>query len=463
MLFTLQCRVCIYNKMKICSSFAQRLTCCFAAAMLFFTCPSMATEGWETNVTVAEQKAQEQGKGLLIFFTGSDWCAPCMRLHQHVLSKKEFIDVASQFFVLVELDYPNKREHLTNEQNEHLIVQKKRYDISSYPTVIFTDANGRPVCGNSGFPQFYSKKQKDGTSLNLSPSDKVDDAIKYLDIVNSKIKAFNELYARVRSSQGDERYASLGEFLKLLTPHDIETFYYSLFYEAMKAPGDPTGYAAKWFEEQEMKNFREFERSLRQGFRSDSAAFFDAFERYLQNNSNLRPAVRQKILFEQCELLKGLERYVECLAKVHAAIEAMPESYLARGKLQEAKAWIESNSARLEQSKIEKKSFGDLRRSMQPSELRNPARYRDALERFLSDKGDWTPEARKIVVEEIACAYMAEGKIDEATARLQQEIDRASDIPEAAGSNRALASIIESFRTSNERHITTMKSRFDMK
>jgi len=40
---------------------------------------------------------------------GSDWCPPCMALHDNVLTQPEFLDYADKNLELVEIDFPRNK------------------------------------------------------------------------------------------------------------------------------------------------------------------------------------------------------------------------------------------------------------------------------------------------------------------------------------------------------------------
>ena len=74
------------------------------------------------------------GKPIFAFFTGSDWCGWCMKLQAAVFSKDVFIAWAEQHVVLLELDFP-KRKQLSPEltkQNNNL---QQAFKVSGFPTV----------------------------------------------------------------------------------------------------------------------------------------------------------------------------------------------------------------------------------------------------------------------------------------------------------------------------------------
>jgi protein disulfide-isomerase len=99
---------------------------------------------WQTNFDAAKRKAKDEQRFLLVDFTGSDWCPWCMKLKGEVFDQAEFKAEAPKRFVLVELDYPRRKQLAAElkKQNDQL---KKRYRISEYPTILLLDATGRVV------------------------------------------------------------------------------------------------------------------------------------------------------------------------------------------------------------------------------------------------------------------------------------------------------------------------------
>src|SRR6218665_1313448 len=96
-------------------------------------------EGWSTDLDKALAQAKKEKKSVLVEFTGSDWCPPCIAVRKSVLSKKNFIDQASKDFVLVELDFPRGDKELA-KKNEPL---REKYGVEGYPTVILLTAEGK--------------------------------------------------------------------------------------------------------------------------------------------------------------------------------------------------------------------------------------------------------------------------------------------------------------------------------
>ncbi|MGB2266252.1 MAG: thioredoxin family protein, partial [Akkermansiaceae bacterium] len=59
--------------------------------VLILTCSGIANaSGWTTNLESALASAKKSKKFVLAQFTGSDWCPPCMMIHDKVFSKSAF-------------------------------------------------------------------------------------------------------------------------------------------------------------------------------------------------------------------------------------------------------------------------------------------------------------------------------------------------------------------------------------
>lgn len=118
---------------------------------LFVVSQVSAAEGeWLTDFAKAQAKAKQEGKMVLLEFTGSDWCAPCKALHKQVFSKKEFLEFAKDRLVLVEVDFPIRKK-LSEEQKQANEDLGRKYKVEGYPTVIVLDKDGKLVFEQGGY------------------------------------------------------------------------------------------------------------------------------------------------------------------------------------------------------------------------------------------------------------------------------------------------------------------------
>lgn len=95
---------------------------------------------WYTNFNQAVQAAQNSRLPLLLFFTGSDWCGWCKKMHQEVFSSPDFAKAAGNNFIFVDIDFPMNTQ-LPPEQAQQNAQLKQKYGVTGYPTVIILDSN----------------------------------------------------------------------------------------------------------------------------------------------------------------------------------------------------------------------------------------------------------------------------------------------------------------------------------
>lgn len=97
---------------------------------------------WQSSFEAAINKAKEINKPVLIYFTGSDWCGPCMRLDKELFHTEKFKVFSKENMVLYKANYPRNSDLVTKENrriNEELSI---RYGQSSFPTMIVVNADG---------------------------------------------------------------------------------------------------------------------------------------------------------------------------------------------------------------------------------------------------------------------------------------------------------------------------------
>ena len=109
--------------------------------------PAFAAE-WLTDLDTAKTKAEQEGKAILVNFTGSDWCGYCIRMRRDVLDKPEFAAYADGKFVLVEVDVP--RAPIPQEEREQRLALCREYEVTGFPTVLVMNAGGEILGGFSG-------------------------------------------------------------------------------------------------------------------------------------------------------------------------------------------------------------------------------------------------------------------------------------------------------------------------
>jgi len=106
---------------------------------------------WHTNLEEAQTLSLENDKPVLIYFTGSDWCAPCKKLKEDFFESPKFKDKAKDL-VLVIIDYPRQVSLLSQEQldyNKSIISKYNKQQ--TFPKVVMLNPTGTEVGRISGY------------------------------------------------------------------------------------------------------------------------------------------------------------------------------------------------------------------------------------------------------------------------------------------------------------------------
>ena len=122
------------------------------ASMLLGAASAQAGEGWLHDYDKALAEAKAEGKHVLVEFHGSDWCPPCIKLNKEVLSKDAFKSFADEKLVLVDADFPRKKE-LPADLKAHNMKLAEQFGVQYFPTVLIIDAEGKVLDKMVGFPR----------------------------------------------------------------------------------------------------------------------------------------------------------------------------------------------------------------------------------------------------------------------------------------------------------------------
>lgn len=125
----------------------------FLVAALLLTV-LLSSISWQTDFEKARKEAKVSGKEILLNFSGSDWCGPCIRMHKEIFESEAFINYATDHLVLLNADFPRLRKNqLTAEQ------QKKNDELAElfnkegkFPMTVLLTADGKVLKSWEGFP-----------------------------------------------------------------------------------------------------------------------------------------------------------------------------------------------------------------------------------------------------------------------------------------------------------------------
>jgi thioredoxin-related protein len=109
---------------------------------------------WETDFSKAQQSAQSEHKLILLNFSGSDWCGPCIRMHTDIFESSSFTQYADEHLVLVNADFPRLKKHaLSKDQQLKNDQLAEKYDKDGiFPLTVLLNADGKVLKEWQGLP-----------------------------------------------------------------------------------------------------------------------------------------------------------------------------------------------------------------------------------------------------------------------------------------------------------------------
>lgn len=289
----------------------KRILTITAVSLFSLASASALAEGWTNDFEAAKKTATDKGKDLLLNFTGSDWCGWCVKLKDEVLSDQGFRENVADHFVLVELDFPRSVEGLaklsneTQEQNQKL---QQVYQVQGFPTILLTDAEGRPYARTG-----YLKGGPEKYLANLEA------------LLNNRKKrdaAFAEAEEKSGSAKALALFAGLQEVPK------ADWRFYKEIVETIKAndPEDVTGLNAA--EKLEMA-LLELEKRLQFAMQNrQPARALELIDEFLEGQ-DLEGEKKQKLLATKLNILNATQNYEGMEMVIDQIIAIDPESNYA--------------------------------------------------------------------------------------------------------------------------------------
>jgi thioredoxin-related protein len=110
---------------------------------------------WHNNMDEAKAIARKEHKHILLNFSGSDWCGPCIRLHKEILGSDNFQQFAGTSLVLVNADFPRaKKNQLSKDQQKMNEALADQYNSKGdFPLTLLLNENGKILKQWDGFPK----------------------------------------------------------------------------------------------------------------------------------------------------------------------------------------------------------------------------------------------------------------------------------------------------------------------
>jgi thioredoxin-related protein len=120
--------------------------------LMLLVVASVYSQNWKADFEDAKATAAKENKNIVLVFSGSDWCAPCIKLDKVVWQSEDFKKEAEKNWVTYKADFPKKKANqLTPELTEANKKLAEKYNKNgSFPLVVLLDPSGK-VIGMTGF------------------------------------------------------------------------------------------------------------------------------------------------------------------------------------------------------------------------------------------------------------------------------------------------------------------------
>lgn len=109
---------------------------------------------WETDFDKAKQIALQKHELILLNFSGSDWCGPCMRMKKEIFDSRYFSEMADQNLVLVNADFPRDKKHQLSKEikKQNDVLAEKYNPDGKFPFTVLLSPDGAVVKTWEGLP-----------------------------------------------------------------------------------------------------------------------------------------------------------------------------------------------------------------------------------------------------------------------------------------------------------------------
>lgn len=109
---------------------------------------------WLSDFESAQKIASEKKQNILLNFSGSDWCGPCMRMKREIFESTDFISFAADHLVLVNADFPrDKKNQLSKAQQQLNDKLAEQYNPDGkFPFTVLLNPGGKVIKKWDGLP-----------------------------------------------------------------------------------------------------------------------------------------------------------------------------------------------------------------------------------------------------------------------------------------------------------------------
>lgn len=125
----------------------------------FLVTSIVSAQDWKTSLEDAKTEAAKDAKNIILVFSGSDWCAPCIKLDRSIWQSDAFKKASSENWILLKADFPKKKANALSEEQTKINQElaEKYNPEGSFPKVVILNNEGK-VLGIMGYEKITAEE-----------------------------------------------------------------------------------------------------------------------------------------------------------------------------------------------------------------------------------------------------------------------------------------------------------------
>lgn len=102
--------------------------------LLFILSPDIVLA--QSGVPASNTPFETDTRPVLLVFSGSDWCQPCIRFEKQVLNDSMFMNYAAQHLEVVKADFPQRKKLSPDQRRENEQLAEQYNPEGKFPHVV---------------------------------------------------------------------------------------------------------------------------------------------------------------------------------------------------------------------------------------------------------------------------------------------------------------------------------------
>lgn len=110
---------------------------------------------WQADFKSAKKISKDRHLLVLLNFSGSDWCGPCIRMKREIFADSLFLKMSDTSVVMYNADFPRMKKNILDKkitkENEELA--DKYNPEGKFPYTLLINEDGKVIKSWDGFPE----------------------------------------------------------------------------------------------------------------------------------------------------------------------------------------------------------------------------------------------------------------------------------------------------------------------